>query len=134
MSSTSSPEIEKAAGAADSSASLVAAAPLEALLATLNRDIAYIRDRLPGSGDLATLQRFRDELAQALDDARRADIWLTPKEVADHTGKGLSTVTKECREFGKTAGAVRNGTRSWLIRWPTYEAWMVATGRPKKAA
>jgi hypothetical protein len=54
--------------------------------------------------------------------------------VAVHTGKGHSTVTKDCRNFGEAAGAVPNGKRSWLIHWPTYEAWMVAAGREKKAA
>lgn len=134
MGSTRHLKLQKPKGATLTSASLVAAAPIEALLATLTRDIAYIKDRLPGSGDLRTLQRHRDELARALDEARRADVWLSPKEVADHTGKGLSTVTKECRDFEEAAGAVRNGKRSWLIHWPTYQAWMVTAGREKKAA
>jgi hypothetical protein len=134
MSSTARLKLQKTTGTALTTASLVAAAPIEALLATLTRDIAYIKDRLPGSGDLPTLQRHRDELARALDEARRADVWLSPKEVADHTGKGLSTVTKECRDFEEAAGAVRNGKRSWLIHWPTYQAWMVTAGREKKAA
>lgn len=134
MRSTRHLKLQKPAGAALTTASLVAAAPIEALLAALTRDIVYIKDRLPGSSELATLQRHRDELARALDEAVRADVWLSPKEVASHTRKGLSTVTKECRDFEEVAGAVRNGKRSWLVHWPTYQAWMVTAGREKKAA
>jgi hypothetical protein len=131
--STTRLKLEKSTGATLTTASLVAAAPLEALLAALSRDITYIKNRLPGSGELAMLQRHRDELARALDEARRADVWLSPKEVAAHTHKGLSTVTKDCRELGEVVGAVPNGKRSWRIHWPTYEAWMLAGGRKKAA-
>ena len=132
--STTRIKFQTTTGAALTTASLVAAAPFEALLSVFARDIACIRDRLPGSSELTTLQRLRDEVARTLDEARRADVWLSPRDVAEHTGKGLSTVTKECRDFGEVAGAVRNGKRAWLIHWPTYEAWMVATGREKTAA
>lgn len=110
-------------------ASLISAAPLDGLLAALTRDIALIGSRLPGSGELALLQRHRDELARALEQARRDDVWLSPKAISTHTGKGMSTVTKECRDFKDAAGAVRNGKRSWLIHWPTYQAWMTTAGR-----
>lgn len=117
-----------------STSSLVAAAPIEALLSALSRDISYIKDRLPGSGELTILTRHRDDLTRALDEARRADVWLSPKEVADHTGKGLSTVTKDCRDLEARVGAVRNGKRSWLIHWPTYDAWMIASRRTNEAS
>ncbi len=124
--------LQKTLGSSSFVASLVAAAPIEALLTSITRDLAVIKDRLPGSNDLTVLQRHRDELSRALDAARRADVWLSPKEVADHTGKGLSTITKECRDFDEAAGAVRNGKRSWLIHWPTYQEWMVTAGREKR--
>ncbi len=133
MLTTSSSTRRKTAGASLTTASLVAAAPIEVLLSALSRDISYIKDRLPGSGELPTLIRHRDDLARALDEARRADVWLPPKAVAAKTTKGLSTVTKECREFKEVAGAVPKGKRSWLIHWPTYNAWMLTRGAGKAA-
>jgi hypothetical protein len=58
--STSRLKLEKTTGAALATASLVAAAPLEALLAVLTRDITYIKNRLPGSSELVMLQHHRD--------------------------------------------------------------------------
>ena len=106
----------------------MSAAPFEALLAALSRDIHFIEARMPGSSDLETLRRFRDDLVRALMEARVVNVWLAPKEIADRTGKGLSTVTKECREFGKAVGATRNGKRAWRIHWPIYESWMTERG------
>lgn len=115
-------------------ASLIAAAPIEALLSALSRDIAFIKDRLPGSTDLVSLTRLRNDLARALDEARRSDVWLSPKDVARVTGKGLSTVTKECRDHEQAIGAVRNGKRGWLIHWPTYDACMLGAHASARAA
>src|SRR5690606_25923012 len=107
----SSLKLEKPSGTNRLTTGLIASAPLEALLATFSTDIATIKRMLPNSSDLATLERLRDGLERALSEARRADVWLTPSEVAAHTGKGLSTVTRDCREHGETVGGVRNGKR-----------------------
>lgn len=122
--STARLKLERGSHVRASATGLVCPAPIEAFLAALSADIAYIDHRLPGSPELATLTRLRDELQQALDEARRRDVWLSPAEVATAARKGVSTVTKECRDHGPAVGAVRNGKRSWLIHWPRYEAWM----------
>jgi hypothetical protein len=134
MTASTHPTIRLTGGSSLTTTSLVAAAPLEALLASLNEDLTFLKDRFPASSELVNLQRFRNDLVRALDEARRADVWLAPKEIAEQTGKGLSTVTKECRELQKLVGAVRNGKRGWRIHWPTYQSWMVGQQQQEKAA
>ncbi len=115
-------------------ASLVCAAPFEAMIASLTHDITRFAARFGSTNDLGLLQRQLKDLTQALDEARRTDVWLTPKDVARATGKGLSTVTKECRELLDVVGADK-GTGGWKIHWPTYESRMLgAAGRSMRAA
>lgn len=131
---TSNLRLEKPSGSAALSSGLIAAAPIEALLTTFSAEIATVRRVLGDSPDVAKLERMRDALERALDEARRADVWLSPSQVAEISGKGLSTVTRDCREHGEAIGAVRNGKRGWHIHWPTYLAWMSAAQSDRRAA
>lgn len=110
---------------------LVAATPFTILLDELTSDITRIKRRTPSCPDIATLERFRDDLRRALDEARRINVWLTTREVHELTRRPISTITRICRDEGERAGAywVKG---AWAIHWPTFEAFLRT--RPEQAA
>lgn len=109
---------------------LVSATPIELLLAQFADDINRITGWNPANSDLPVLKQCQSRLQRALDDARRADVWLTPEEVAIQVNRDIALVRRCCRTQREKAGAHKNGAL-WHIHWPTWEQYWKSSGTPE---
>lgn len=79
---------------------LIAAAPIEGLLATLRQHRQTLADLLPGADAVHLLGTVISGFEHALREARRTDLWLTTDEVAQLTRKSRSAVIHRCNHGG----------------------------------
>jgi hypothetical protein len=105
------------------SAGLICPAPLEALCATLQQEIAIVTRRA-AHGELASwLKSVYADLERALDAARKVELWVTVDRAASLSTKPPSTISRWCRLHGQAIGASKTGG-TWTINWPKLEAFI----------
>jgi hypothetical protein len=87
---------------------LVSAAPLEKALQKLQSDIATLRAVAPEAAALPGLERHAKALAEAMEEASRADTQLTVDEVATIEKVTAQAVRRRLKQ-GLYKGALRRG-------------------------
>jgi len=106
---------------------LISAAPLESLAARVAGETALVSRRAPHSDAASMLASFSRDLEDALHEARNVDVFLALDELAARTRVPLSTLRRRCARLGPLIGATKS-SRSWIIHWPTYEAYTQLNG------
>jgi hypothetical protein len=102
---------------------LIAPGAVVALLATLRAEAALLQKRSPAGVETSVLTSVCDDLAKAIDEAQRVDVYLTVDEMAEQLGRPRSTITRICRTHGTAAGATKvQGV--WCLHWPTFSTYL----------
>lgn len=106
-------------GVAVTSAQLLSAAPLVAVLQRLKKDLDGIAARAPQSDVAFCLKSVVDELARGMKEAEDIAVCVTIETLAKVTGRPESTLTRICRNNGAKCGASKvHG--AWSIHLPTF--------------
>jgi hypothetical protein len=111
---------------------LLASAPLMALLDDLQRKVSADRRFGLNSPEHQAFVGFAESLANAIDEARRADTWLTIEELQVMTGRPSSTLSRWCREHGSSWANCRG--KIWHIYYPAFQTWLAGEQAPAQAA
>jgi hypothetical protein len=100
---------------------IIAAGPIVALLDSLRADLACFRRRSPECVQVGVLATACDDLAKAIDEARKADLYLTVDDLAQRIDRPRSTIARICRQHGQEAGATKV-QGAWMIHFPKFMA------------
>ena len=116
---------------------LIAAAPLERLVAMLDAELTLRARRLvhqQASVELELIKSFKADLADALADARNIDVIGNVADGARLSKRPLSTVRRICKTYKEQAGASKV-EGEWSIHLPTFLAFIAHMPRdPRPAA
>jgi hypothetical protein len=112
---------------------LIAAAPLTALRDLLRARVEAGRSLGSESTEQRQYERFAILLANALDEARRADIWVEAAHLSESLRIPAATLSRWCRQHGDGVWA-RREARIWVIHFPSYIAWHKTQHSSRRAA
>ena len=110
---------------------MIAPGPIVTLLASLREEAAAFRRRCPNGTVGEVLSSVCDDLATAIDEARRVELYLTVDELSEQIGRPRSTITRICRLHGSRAGATKV-EGAWLVHWPTFDAYLTKRVPPNQ--
>ena len=102
---------------------LLSPAPLLSLLEQINQELGVLKTITPHSDVTGAVARLRDHLMAAVEEARRADHWISVEQAQRITGRPASTLTRLCRLDGRAIGAKKVG-RAWTIHLPTLQRFL----------
>jgi hypothetical protein len=112
---------------------LLAAAPLLVLLDALSYRVAAGRRFGIDSAEQRIFEAIAAELSKALEEARRADVWVSIAQLAERTNASPATLKRWCAKDGLGTWARMEG-REWMVHYPGFQSWRQSLRRTRSAA